>query len=362
MNPLFNEYKRSRFRTMVVIVLLAFSAAIIDYFMALNQRISQQQQLLTAAVEDLDHQFNPLFHLVQVLKQDAEHSLAAADRGDESLAAVDLPGSQWPLTEQRQTTRLAAAEVSMLQQLTPKLLHSQRSTLQVRQLSYVSARGIWYSSRSQPTAAQELQSKLYWEGRQQLSQLSRQQIRLQKLLAAEPVYLLSVPILAKDQQVGELVMEFELSMMLKLVAKAQQGASVRLVDETGNSLLLIDDMQESLRDNDNFVYHSDNMKSLSALPITLILEPAKAAAVLTELVDFIGHLMLYLLALTLLFWYSRRRFKNKVLSPFHRLLIHIDLLNKGDPQGVRSVPTEWGAVFQQVEQVRQTAVEVQNKR
>ncbi len=75
MNPLYKEYKRSRLYTLVLIVALAMAAAMVDYFLALNQRIVQRQQLLLSAAEDLEHQLTPMAHLLKVLKQDAEASL-----------------------------------------------------------------------------------------------------------------------------------------------------------------------------------------------------------------------------------------------------------------------------------------------
>ena len=86
MNPLYNEYKKSQLRTFIVVLCLAFAAAVFDYFIALNQRIAQQQNLLNSAVEDLEHQFGPLLHLMTVLKADAELTLLADQQSDATNA------------------------------------------------------------------------------------------------------------------------------------------------------------------------------------------------------------------------------------------------------------------------------------
>lgn len=359
MNPLYNEYKKSQLRTFAVVLCLAFSAAVFDYFIALNQRIAQQQNLLNSAVEDLEHQFSPLLHLMTVLKADAELSLLADQQSD---ATKPLSGTLWSVAEDQPEAVLSDAEVAMLQQLTPKLQHSQRSTVAIRQFNYVSNSGVWYSTNDDRTAASELQSKLYWEQKQQQHKLGLPDIRLHKVEAAEAIFLLAIPLQKKEQYVGELLLELDLASMLKLVAKAQQGARVQLMNDVGQALLTVEKMQVVPTLPQDLVHHSDNLKALEQLNLTLHLEPIHIASVSTELMNFMGHLLLYLITLILLSFYLRRRFKTKVLSPFHRLLVHIERLRRGDNQGVRNIPSDWVQVFHQVEQIRTGGDDVQNNR
>lgn len=359
MNPLHDEYKRSQLRTYIVVVCLAFAAAVFDYFIALNQRISQQQNLLNTAVEDLDHQFSPLLHLMTVLKGDAEFTLLANQPSDSSKA---LAGTLWSVSDQQTTAALGDAEVAMLQQLLPKLQHSQRSTIVIRQFNYVSNSGIWYSVNDVRTAALELQSKLYWEQKQQQHKLGLPDIRLHKVDAAETVFLLAIPLQKKELYVGDLLLELDLASMLKLAAKAQQGARLQLMNDVGQSLITVEKMQVVPNPSSDTVLHSDNLKALGQLSLTLHLEPVHIASLSNELMNFIGHLLLYLVTLLLLAFYLRRRFKTKVLSPFHRLLVHIERLRRGDNQGVRNIPADWLQVFHQVEQIRHGTDDTQNKR
>jgi ribosomal 50S subunit-associated protein YjgA (DUF615 family) len=359
MNPLHNEYKKSQLRTFAVVLCLAFSAAVLDYFISLNQRIAQQQNLLNSAVEDLEHQFSPLLHLMTVLKADAELSLLAAQQSD---ATKPLSGTLWSVAAEQPTATLSDTEVAMLQQLTPKLQHSQRSTVVIRQFNYVSNRGVWYSTDDARTAALELQSELYWQQKQQQPKLGLPDIRLHKIDAAEPVFLLAIPLQRKEQYVGELLLELDVAAMLKLVAKAQQGARVQLINDVGQALLTVEKMQVVQNQPQDLLQHSDNLKTLTQLNLTLHLEPVHIASVSSELMNFIGHLLLYLVTLTLLSFYLRRRFKTKVLSPFHRLLVHIERLRRGDNQGVRNIPADWVQIFHQVEQIRTGVDDTQNKR
>lgn len=359
MNPLHTEFKRAQLRTYVVVLCLAFTAAVFDYFIALNQRITQQQNLLNSAVEDLDHQFSPLLHLMTVLKADAELSLLAEQQSD---ANKPLPGMLWSVVPEQPEAKLSDAEFAMLQQLTPKLLHSQRSTVAIRQFNYVSNNGVWYSANDARTAALELQSRLYWEQKQQQHKLGLPDIRLHKVDAAESIFILAIPVQKKELYVGELLLELDLASMLKLVAKAQQGAQVQLLNDVGQPLLTVEKMQVLPNQPQDLVHHSDNLKSLSQLNLTLHLEPLHIASLSNELMNFIGHLVLYLITLLLLSYYLRRRFKTKVLSPFHRLMVHIERLHRGDNQGVRNIPAEWVQIFHQVEQIRTGGTESQNNR
>ncbi len=359
MNPLFNEYKRSQLRTLLVVLCLAFAAAVIDYFIALNQRIAQQQTLLNSAVEDLEHQLSPLLHLLKVLKADAQLSLLAEQTID---ASTPLAGVQWSVDAEHPEATLSDAEVAMLQQLYPKLQHSQRSTLAIRQFNYVSNNGVWFSTTEGRTAALELQSEVYWQQKKQQHKLGLPDIRLHKVDAGESRFLLVIPLQNKEQHVGELLLEIDLANMLKLVATAQLGARVMLMDDVGQPLLTVEKLQVVASASKDLVHHSDNLKTLEQLQLTLHLEPMHIASVSRELLNFIGHMLLYLVTLLLLSFYHRRRFKVKVLSPFHRLLVHIDRLRRGDPQGVRSIPADWVQVFHQVEQIRTTSEEHQNNR
>lgn len=359
MNPLYNEYKKSQLRTFIVVLCLAFSAAVFDYFIALNQRIVQQQTLLNSAAEDLEHQFSPLLHLMTVLKADAELSLLADQQSD---ATKPLTGTLWSVAANQPEAVLSDTEIAMLQQLTPKLQHSQRSTVVIRQFNYVSNSGVWYSTNTDRTAGAELQSELYWEQKQQQHKLGLPDIRLHKVEAAETIFLMAIPLQKKEQYVGELLLELDLSTMLKLVAKAQQGARVQLMNDVGQALLTVEKMQVVPDLPQDLIHHSDNLKTLEQLHLTLHLEPVHIASVSTELMNFMGHLLLYLLTLLLLSFYLRRRFKTKVLSPFHRLLVHIERLRRGDNHGVRNIPTDWVQVFHQVEQIRTGVDDPQNNR
>jgi hypothetical protein len=359
MNPLYIEFKRSQRRTLIVVLCLAFTAAVFDYFIALNQRIAQQQTLLNSAGEDLEHQLSPLVHLMKVLKADAELSLITEQNVDD---AKPLTGMQWSLSEEKPDAQVSEAEVAMLQQLAPKLQYGQLSSSVIRQFNYVSNNGVWYSTSEGRSAALELQSELYWKQKQQLHKLGLPDIRMHKVDAAESRFLLAIPLQKIEQFVGELLLDLDLGAMLKLVAKAQQGARVAVLDDVGQPLLTVDRMQVVATLPKDIHHHSDNLKPLELLQLTLHLEPLHIASISRELFNFIGHMLLYLVTLLLLSFYHRRRFKTKVLSPFHRLLVHIDRLRRGDNQGVRNIPADWVQVFHQVEQIRTGTEETQNRR
>lgn len=203
---------------------------------------------------------------------------------------------------------------------------------------------------------------MYWLQKQQQHKLTGPEIRLHKVDAAEAVFLLAIPLQNKEQMVGELLLEFDLATMLKLVTKGQRGARIQLMNDVGQTLLTAEKMQVLANPPQDMGHHSDNLKGLEQLNLTLHLEPVHIASLSSELLNFFGHLMLYLATLLILSFYLRRRFKTKVLSPFHRLLIHIERLRRGDNQGVRNIPSDWVQVFHQVDQIRTGTEDPQNKR
>lgn len=356
MNPLYNEYKKARLYTLLLVVGLAVAAATIDYFMALNQRIVQRQHLLLSAAEDLEHQLAPVVHLLKVFKQDAEASLLLQNE-----APAVLPGQQWSLRPSDSSLQLSDAEKSMLNSLLPQLKLTQRTSASIKQFSYLSQSGVWYVPVEQRSAALELEAQLFWQQKEQMSKLIEQQLRLHRLKAAETVFMLSVPLSQNGQPLGELIVNFDLAAMLQRVAKGQQDSTIQLLNDIGEPLLAVAQGQVMTDADTELLHHSDRLRTLNILPLTLHLEPADARSALAELGDLFGHFMLYLVSLLLLWWYCRRRFRTKVLAPFQRFLVHVERLGRGDPQGVRHIPADWLEVFHQVEQLRDKAPD-QNSR
>lgn len=347
MNPLYNEYKKARLYTLLLVVGLAVVAATIDYFMVLNQRIVQRQQLLLSAAEDMEHQLAPVVHLLQVLKQDAEASLLVPQDAPESLA-----GQQWSLRPADSSLQLSDTEKSMLNSMLPQLQLAQRTSSSIKQFSYVSSSGVWFVPAAQRSAVLELQAQLFWQQKEQLPKLTGQQLRLHRLNAAETVFMLSLPLMHNGQPLGELVLNFDLAAMLQRVAKGQPDSTIELLNDIGEPLLTVVQGQVMFSADTEQQHHSDRLRTLTILPVTLHLEPADARSALAELRALFLHFMLYLLSLLALWWYVRHRFRNKVLAPFQRLLVHVERLGRGDPQGVRHIPADWLEVFHQVELLR----------
>lgn len=356
MNPLYKEYKRSRLYTLVLIFTLAMAAAMVDYFLALNQRIVQRQQLLLSAAEDLEHQLVPVAHLLKVLKQDAEASLL------QDSAVVEPEGQQWSLLPEQPELQLSDDEKRLLTALLPQLKSIQKTSTMVKQFSYLSASGVWYVPVAQRSAALELEAQLFWQQKQQQHKLNQSELRLHRIKAADTAFMLSVGIGRSNQMLGELVLNLDLATMLQLVAKAQQDSTLQLLNDIGEPILAIAQGQVLTDTQTEALHHSDSLRTLTVLPLTLHLEAANSRSVSAELGDLAGHFLLYLLTLLLLWWYCRRRFRTKVLAPFQRLLVHVERLERGDPHGVRHVPNDWLELFHQVEQLRPKINQDQNSR
>jgi len=349
MNPLHLEYKRSQRTALLLVLLLALSAAAVDYFWGLQQRLSQRQAMLYSATEDLEHQLLPLLELLKVLQQEALQQLSAELPTSQPQP---LPGAQWSL-DNTQQKQLSTTELQMLQQLQPLLLFSQRSVAAVRQLSYLSANGVWYQPQAQPSVAAEQLSELYWQQFQPQQLLTMPQVRLHKLQTHPASYVLSIAVVHQQQLHGEFLLEFDLPLLLQKTARAQQGAQLQLFNESGDLLLAVNNGELSPAPAEvQPMHHSDQLKMLTALPLSLHIEAEHYQTFSVEVFDFIVHFLLFLLVLLLLLAYCRRRYRAKVLSPFQRLLVHIERLLRGDAQGVRNVPTDWQPLFRQIEQLK----------
>lgn len=349
MNPLHLEYKRSQRIALLLVLLLALSAAAVDYFWGLQQRLSQRQAMLYSATEDLEHQLTPMLELLQLLQQEAEQQLALDIPASPTRP---LPGIQWSL-DKTQTQQLSTAELHMLQQLQPLLLFSQRSVAGVKQLNYLSANGVWYQPQTQQRAVAEPLSALYWPKFQPQLRATMPQTTLHKLQTQPASYVLSLAIFRQQQLQGELLLEVDLPLLLQKTARAQQGAQLQLFNESGDLLLAVSNGEVfTTPAQPQLMHHSDQLKMLAVLPLSLHIEAEQYRTFSAEMIDFIVHFSLFLLVLLVLLAYCRRRYRAKVLSPFQRLLVHIDRLVRGDAQGVRNVPADWQPLFRQVAQLK----------
>lgn len=358
MNPLHLEYKKAQRTTLLLVLLLALSAAAIDYFWTLQQRLSQRQAMLHSATEDLEHQLIPMLELLKFLHQDAEQQLTLAT---DAHTEQPLVGLSWQVAKTSQG-QLSTAEVAMLQQLQPLLQLSQRTVVGVKQLSYLSAAGVWYQPQAQASPSAEQLSKQYWQQYEKQQRLTMPVIALKKINTTPASYLLSIGVFRQQQLIGELLLDVDLPAILHKTAKAQQDAQLQLFDEGGNIVLAVAKGELLATESyDALIHHSDQLKMLSSLPLSLHIALDHHKIFSTEVIDFVVHFFLFLLALLLLLAYCRRRYRVKVLSPFQRLLVHIERLLRGDAQGVRNVPTDWQPLFRQVEQLKPHEAD-QNKR
>ena len=202
---------------------------------------------------------------------------------------------------------------------------------------------------------QKYDRQQYWQQSQQRHAMTQPQLHLNRIAGEPAVFIVSVPINDAAGQGGELLMHLDLAFILKSVARAQIGSDVHLIDNQGNTLLSVVDATQVVPDALDELSSKENIQTIRDFPVSLLVEAQPALSIGSVILSFFLHFAFYLIVLTILWHYSRRRFKNKVLNPFKRLLVHIQRLQRGDPQGVRHVPSEWVGVFHQIEQLKQSS-------
>lgn len=345
MNPLHLEYKRTRRNALVLLVLLAFAGAALDYFWGLQQRLAQRQAMLHAAAEDLDHQLKPFVELLHTLTVDATQQLQQTALP--TSATQPLQGSQWSISTA--AVAFSAAEVQLLNQLRTFFQLSQRTLPSLEHVYYASMSGTWYQPAERVQPWQQTQAELFSQKYQQQAREALPKVWLTKVQTDSSRYLLVSPVYLQQQWVGEFILELDLTHLLKNAAIAQDGAKLQLFDEGGELLVAVGGSESS---EPQQLHTSDKLRMLSTLPLSLHVEPDLQRTFADESLDFIVQLLLFLATLFTLFWYFQQRFRSKVLSPFLRLQVHVDRLAKGDPQGVRQIPSDWQTLFRQLDQLR----------
>jgi hypothetical protein len=209
--------------------------------------------------------------------------------------------------------------------------------------------GTWYQPAERVQPWQQTQAELFSQKYQQQAREALPKVWLTKVQTDSSRYLLVSPVYLQQQWVGEFILELDLTHLLKNAAIAQDGAKLQLFDEGGELLVAVGGSESS---EPQQLHTSDKLRMLSTLPLSLHVEPDLQRTFADESLDFIVQLLLFLVTLFTLFWYFQQRFRSKVLSPFLRLQVHVDRLAKGDPQGVRQIPSDWQTLFRQLDQLR----------
>lgn len=355
-NPLLNEQKRMRRYSFVLLLLLAFSMALLDYLMSLSERIELRQTQLNAATADFDHQLLPLVHLASVLQNEAGLLL------QQPATATELnAGQQTALQpdDQTKTVRpLSAEEVTMLNQLEPWFRQRMKTTRFLLNISYISEGLSWFHLNEADARTTELANI----AARQINELAHLQLNSTSanLLVLDELkqrYALHIAIRHGKTVVGHLLFEIDLLAMLQQIKLPLPGDTLMLMDKVGKVLLAARDGQLAESSSYDGSNQNDSLQHLELLPFALHIQPESSRATSAELGRFARELSFYAIPLLILYLYMLSRFKRKTLRPFARLLIHISRLERGDVQGVRHIPVEWDTVFKQTEQLRDRGLE-----
>lgn len=350
-NPLLNEQKRLRRNGFALLLVLAIAMALLDYLLALSQRLELRQVQLNAATADFDHQLLPLLHLAAVMQKEAELQLqqpgvaaTLTDGQQTALAADSKDKISQPLTE---------SEMHMLNQLSPWFRQQLKAARYLLNISYLSEGMQWFHLHEADASTISLANT----AAKQIAELAHLQrnttdANLLVLDELKQRYSLHIPVRQNKSIVGHLLLEVDLLSMLQQVKVTQLGATLMLMDKVGKVILATQDGQLTDSAGYDGSDQNDSVQNLELLPFALHIQPDSVRDTKAELTRFAAELALYMTPLLILYLYVLTRFKRKILRPFSRLLIHVARLERGDVQGVRHVPVEWEAVFKQTEQLR----------
>ena len=355
-NPLLNEQKRLRRNSLVLLLLLAVSMALLDYLIALSDRQGLRQAQLNAAAADLDHQLLPLLHLTQALQQEAELLLQQGGPSQELKSGqVD---TLLPRDAADPAMAFTAEEKQLLNQLEPWFRQHLKSSRYLRNIAYISAGGqLFQASDRGPSALETAKAAFDQISRLPLLTLNAEPVNLLVVNQDNQIFALHSVVRNNKNIVGHLVLEFDLAAMLKQVSITQPGSILMLMDKDSTVLLAAKDNQltsVTLYDGQDA---NDSLQHLDIVRLVLHIQPDQLHDTQTELKRFVAELLFYSMPLLVLYCYMLFRFKRNVLRPVTRLLIHTARLERGDVQGVRHVPLEWEAVFKQTEQLRDRGLE-----
>lgn len=352
-NPVQQEYFRLKRYSMVLILLVAVSMALLNYLWSRTDQQQSQRAYLSALSKDVEHQLGPLLYFSRMQQRDIGALLATVTPAASlSQGIVGVPdNSQSPL-------ELNAKEMAMLNQLTPVLAQQLRVMPFFQQWSYLSAGGRLYQPQQHDLNALAVaaHAQSYIRALPALAQVS-DDVALIPPISQPGYFVLIVPLRHAKLLHGYLLLTVDLTAMLQQVALQHSGDTLLLLDQIGQVMLAVQDGRAVDAKSFDGVHQHDNLQSLEQWPLALHLQPDAATARRFEVTRFLLQVAGYLLPLSMLYLFWFYRYKRKTMGPFARQLTHIDRLLRDDLTGVRHIPAGWEDVFNLIRRLKLSGVE-----
>ncbi|WP_333607934.1 cache domain-containing protein [Arsukibacterium sp.] len=346
--PAYSDYRRTLKMGHILIFCLSLLAALVHYVLGLDNRLAQSRLQLSMLSMQLDSQFAPIVNYGQMMQnvarlkwQLAQDSAAQTEATLPILRLAKQDLVSQPLADS-ELTAMQRAELAMLQQLAPYFELAANSQPFVTGLYYVSEQGFAFHGQAK-WSDYVAESLARWTESSKEKTYDRHQTFYANFLPEQSA--LSQPLFIDERKVGRFILAVQLDPMLAALQKIQTDTQFMLLDQTGE-LVASSHSRHTLQ----LDKHLLQVQRLNSAPWSLAVLERKQTLLTSGASRFIAVWLSYwvLLLVMLLLWQMRHR--QKVLSPLHRLTLHVERLAEAKT-GVRHIPRGWESLFTKINEL-----------
>ncbi|MBV2129044.1 hypothetical protein [Arsukibacterium indicum] len=346
-SPAFVVYTRTVRFSILIILMLSFAAAFIQFLLQFNSNFKNSQLQLEMFSQQMDAQISPVIQFAQAVTNRAQLGIQRAVSDESQIPVLSLTTGD--LVQQKLNADSAPLnqELQMLLQLQPYFDIAPASISPLKDLYYVSEQGYAYNGQHK-WSDYVIEQLTDWLQRYQRSEngYDRNPVFYKDFILEQAA--MSVPFYVNERKIGRFVLALELAPLLANLERNNPDRYFLLLDQAGNVVA-----SSKFINGDNLEQYQLQIQRLADLPWSLALIDKRGSALGSGLASFILHWFSYAAVLMLLAWLLARRYKRKIMGPLQRLSIHIDRL-ANEQAGVRRIPDGWQDLFEKISELKTT--------
>lgn len=344
-SPAYTVYNRTVKFSFLVILLLSFIAAFIQFLIQFNASKHNNQQQLEMFAQQMDAQLTPVLQFAEAVTTRAQLAIQLAPPAENQIPVLSLTTGDLILQQLATDGAPLSQELQMLVQLQPYFDIAPASISPLKDLYYISEQGYAYNGQHK-WSDYVIEQLADWLQRYQRSEngYDRNPVFYKDFILEQAA--MSVPFYVNERKTGRFVLALELAPLLANLEKHNPERYFFLLDQAGNLI-----SSSKFINGDNLDQYQLQIQRLAGLPWSLALIDKRGSVLKAGLRSFLLHWFSYAGVLLLLAWLLARRYKRKIMGPLQRLSIHIDRL-ANEQAGVRRIPDGWQDLFERVSELR----------
>lgn len=344
-SPALVVYNRTVRFSILIIIMLSFAAAFIQFLLQFSSNLKSSQLQLEMFSQQMDAQISPVIQFAKAVTSRAQLGIQLNKAAENKIAVLSLTTGDVVQQRLSADNESLNQELQMLLQLQPYFDIAPASISPLKDLYYISEQGYAYNGQHK------------WSDYviEQLAEWLQRYQRLDNGYDRNPVFYkdfileqaaMSVPFYVNERKIGRFVLALELAPLLANLERNNPDRYFLLLDQAGSIVA-----SSKFINGDNLEQYQLQVQRLADLPWSLALIDKQGSALSSGLASFILHWFSYAAVLLLLAWLLARRYKRKIMGPLQRLSIHIDRL-ANEQAGVRRIPDGWQDLFEKISELK----------